>query len=51
MVAGYIDLPKMSFSRFGPFAPFVGAGMGVVRTQIGQTRMTFPATTIILGGS
>ena len=50
MVAAYIDLPGLGVPKIGPFGPFVGAGLGVVRTQIGQTRMTFPATTTIVPG-
>ena len=34
----------------GPFAPFVGAGVGVVHTRIGKTTMTFPATTTTVPG-
>ena len=34
----------------GPFAPFVGAGVGVVHTWIGKTTMTFPATTTTVAG-
>ena len=51
MVAAYIDLPGLGVPKIGPFGPFVGAGLGVVRTRIGQTRMTFPATTTIVPGA
>ena len=51
MVAAYIDLPGLGVPSVGPFGPFVGAGLGVVRTRIGQTRMTFPATTTIVPGA
>ena len=51
MVAAYIDLPGLGVPSLGPFGPFVGAGLGVVRTRIGQTRMTFPATTTIVPGA
>ena len=51
MVAAYIDLPGLGVPNLGPFGPFVGAGLGVVRTRIGQTRMTFPATTTIVPGA
>ncbi len=51
MVAAYIDLPGSGVPKIGPFGPFVGAGLGVARTRIGQTRMTFPATTTIVPGA
>ena len=51
MLAAYIDLPGLGVPKFGPFGPFVGAGLGVVRTRIGQTTMTFPATTTIVPGA
>ena len=51
MVAAQIDLPGLGVPSLGPFGPFVGAGLGVVRTRIGQTRMTFPATTTIVPGA
>ena len=37
--------------KIGPFGPFVGSGLGVARTRIGQTRMTFPETTTIVPGA
>ena len=45
MLAGFVDLAGMGLPKPGPFAPFVGAGVGVVHTRIGKTTMTFPATT------
>ena len=51
MLAVYLDLPGLGVPRIGPFQPFVGAGLGVARTRIGQTRMTFPATTTIVPGA
>ena len=42
MLAAYIDLPGLRVPGLGPFVPFVGTGVGIVRTRIGQTRMTFP---------
>ena len=50
MVAAYADLPALGLPRLGPFAPFVGAGVGVARISMGETRMTFPATTTIVPG-
>ena len=51
MVAGYVDLPALGLPKIGPFGPFIGAGVGVVRTRIGETRMTFPRTTTIVPGT
>ena len=51
MVVGYVDLPGLGLPKIGPFGPFIGAGVGVVRTRIGQTRMTFPRTTTIVPGA
>ena len=51
MLAAYIDLPGLGVPKIGPFGPFVGAGLGVAHTRIGQTRMTFPATTTIVPGA
>ena len=51
MLAYYIDLPRLGVPSLGPFGPFVGTGAGVVRTRIGQTRMTYPATTAIVPGA
>ena len=51
MLAACIDLPSPGIPKIGPFGAFAGAGLGVVRTRIGQTRMTFPATTAIVQGA
>ena len=51
MVAGYVDLPGLGLPKIGPFGPFIGAGVGIVRTRIGETRMTFPRTTTIVPGA
>ena len=51
MLAVYVDLPGLGLPRIGPFAPFAGAGAGVVRTRIGETRMMFPRTTTIVPGA
>ncbi len=51
MVAAYVDLPQLGLSKFGPFSPFIGGGVGVSRIDIGETRMEFPRTaTIVPGG-
>ena len=51
ILAAYVDLPGLGLPRLGPLAPFVGAGVGAARTWIGETRMTFPATTTIVPGA
>ena len=52
MLAAYVDLPGAVPLGSGPFRPFIGAGLGVVRTRISETRMTFPkTTTLVPGGS
>ena len=52
MLAGFVDLAALGVPKPGPFAPFVGAGVGAVHTRIGKTTMTFPATaTTVPGGS
>ncbi len=48
MLAGFVDLAGPGMYRAGPWVPFVGAGIGIVRTRIGKTTMTFPATRTIV---
>ena len=50
MLAGFVDLAALGLPKPGPFAPFLGAGIGAARTRIGKTTMTFPATTTIVPG-
>ena len=50
MLTGIADLAGLGLSKSSPYAPFVGAGIGVVHTRIGKTTMTFPATTTIVSG-
>ncbi|MDD9990163.1 MAG: hypothetical protein OXP75_00025 [Rhodospirillales bacterium] len=50
MAAVHVDLPALGLPRFGPFDPFVGAGIGAARIEIGKTSMTFPKTTTIVPG-
>ena len=50
MLAGFVDLGAPGLPELGPLAPFVGAGIGVVRTRIGKTTMTFPTTTTTVPG-
>ena len=52
MLAGFVDLAALGLPKPGPFAPFLGAGIGAAHTRIGKTSMTFPATTTsVPGGS
>ena len=51
MLAGFLDLPGLGLPRLGSFDPFVGAGAGIARTSIGETRMMFPRTTTIVPGA
>lgn len=50
MLAGFVDLAALGLPKPGPFAPFVGAGIGAVQTRIGTTTMTFPTTTTTAPG-
>ena len=50
MLAGLVDFAGFGLPMVGPLAPFIGAGIGVVRTRIGETTMTFPATTTTVPG-
>lgn len=52
MLVAYLDLSERGLPRLGPFRPFVGAGAGLSRIEIDETRMEFPRTmTIVPGGS
>ena len=51
MLVGYVDLPGLGLPRLGSLRPFVGAGGGLSRLEIDETRMEFPRTmTIVPGG-
>ena len=50
MLAGFVDLAALGLPNPGPFAPFLGAGIGATHTRIGKTTMTFPATTTTVPG-
>ena len=50
MLAGFVDLAGLGLPNPGPFAPFVGAGIGAAHTRIGKTTMTFPTTTTTVPG-
>ena len=52
LVAAYADLPELGVPRLGPFSPFAGAGIGLSRIEVDETRMEFPRTmTIVPGGT
>ena len=51
MLAGYVDLPGLGLQKISPFGPFVGAGVGAVRTRIGEMLMTFPRTATVVPGA
>ncbi len=48
MLAAHVDLPALGTPEF---VPFVGAGVGVARTRIGEMRMTFPRTMTVVPGA
>ena len=50
MLAGFVDLAALGLPKPGPFAPFLGAGIGAAHTRIGKTTMAFPATTTTVPG-
>ncbi|MCY4486491.1 MAG: hypothetical protein OXF11_05165 [Deltaproteobacteria bacterium] len=50
MLAAFGDFSRLGLPTLGPLDPFIGVGVGAVRTHIGNTRMTFPATTTIAPG-
>ena len=50
MLAAYVELDALGVPRIGPFSPFIGAGIGVVRTRTATTTMSFPKTTTIVPG-
>ena len=51
MVAAHVDLPALGVPKLGPFSPTVGAGVGVVRTRVGEMEMTFPRTMTVVPGA
>ena len=55
MTSAYLDLPALGLPApelplLGRLSPFVGAGLGVSRIRIDETRMEFPLTTTIAPG-
>lgn len=51
MLAAYFDFPEVDLEIAGPVRPFLGAGAGIVRNRIGETRMTFTKTMTIIPGT
>lgn len=49
-VAAYVDMPGPVLRKVGVLGFFAGAGVGIAHNRIGETRMTFPATTTIVPG-
>lgn len=50
MAAVYVDLPRLGPAGRGSPLPFLGAGVGVGRTVVGEMRQTFPRTTTLVPG-
>ena len=50
MLAAYLDLSALGLPRLGPFEPFVGAGAGLSRVEIEETRMEFTRTATLVPG-
>ena len=50
-LAAYVNLPAFGLPRLGPFAPFMGAGVGAVRIGVGETHTTHPRTATIVPGA
>ena len=51
MLAAYVDFPEVGLSWLGSLNPYIGAGVGVSRINIGEMRQDFPLTyTIVPGG-
>ena len=50
MLAGFVDFSGPERQDALPITPFIGAGVGIVRTRTGTTSMTFPRTTTIVPG-
>ena len=51
MLAAFFDFPEVDLKIAGPVTPFLGAGAGIVRNRIGETRMTFTKTMTIVPGT
>lgn len=56
LAVGYLDLAGLGFPKLGPVEPYLGAGIGFARHDIGRVAFAFPglgarATTVIRGGT
>ena len=51
MLAAFVDLRKSGSPSTGKVTPFIGAGIGVAKTEIGQTTLSFPVTKTIVPGA
>ena len=50
LFAAYLDLNELGMPRIGSLRPFIGAGAGLSRIDIEETRMEFPRTTTVVPG-
>ena len=50
LLVAYLDLPELGLPRLGPFSPFLGAGGGLSRIKVDDTRMEFPKTATLVPG-
>ena len=51
MLAAFFDFPEFELEITGPVRPFLGAGAGIVRNRIGETRMIFTKTMTVVPGT
>ena len=50
IMGGFVNFSCPELPNVLSFTPFIGAGIGVVRTKVGTTSMVFPTTTTIVPG-
>lgn len=50
MVAGFVDFHDLEFANACSCTPFVGIGVGIAKTRVGKTTITFPTTTTTAPG-
>ncbi len=50
MVAGFVDFHDLEFANACSCTPFVGIGVGIAKSRVGQTAITFPSTTTTAPG-
>ena len=48
MLVAYFDMRRKALREVGTLGFVIGAGAGIARNRIGETRMTFPATTTVV---